>query len=121
MEEKGPHPDRNRDGCSTSNGEGLLGFFALTTNIIGAVSGISVATIFLSSLDGASKTAPAIDPAKPFDLYMLRRKMGRISIITYESSHRGLSSDFFDSAVWKGICSGTTLQLMEGFILSALS
>ena len=41
--------------------------FAMTTNIIGTESGISVTA--LGSSDGASKTAPAIDPAKPFDLY----------------------------------------------------
>ena len=43
-------------------------------------------------------------------------------IITYKIiARRGLSSDFFSSAVSKGICRGTTLQSMEGFILSALS
>ena len=42
-----------------------------TTNIIRTESGISVAAI-LGSSDVASKTAPAIDPVKLFDLYMVR-------------------------------------------------
>ena len=43
-------------------------------------------------------------------------------IITYRIiARRGTSFDFFNSTVSKGICSGTTLQSMEGFILSAVS
>jgi hypothetical protein len=94
--------------------------FALTTNIIGTESEISVAVI-LGSSDGASKTAPAIDPAKPFDLYMIRRGMrGMDRLSLTESSHAGVYL-VISSTVLNGICSGTTLQSMDGFILSALS
>ena len=45
----------------------------LTTNIIGTESEIS-GDVVLSLVDGASKTAPAMEPAKPFDLFMIRNK-----------------------------------------------
>ena len=49
---------------------------------------------------------------------MVRKNGTNGQIITYRIiARRGLSS-FFNSAVW---CSGTKLQSMEGFILSALS
>ena len=83
---------------------------------------MSVATVLTSS-QGASKTAPAIDPAKPFDLWMVRDENNiNEPVITYRIiARRGPPSDFFSSAVSKGIRSGTTLQSIEGFILSAVS